>query len=169
MLYNTWRVGLQPDLFVLPLGGSGPGTPIPFLTTEFAEQMSQYSPDSRWIAYASNESGRDDVYVQLAPREGKGSQRKWLISTAGGLEPRWRKDGAELFYVVGSTLMAVEVRTRGDDFQAGTPRRLFDAPLPEPRRNRFVVTRDGQRFLVNTAPGQTTEAIEVLVNWRPSP
>jgi hypothetical protein len=129
--------------------------------------MGQFSPDSRWIAYTSNESGRDDVYVQLAPRAGRDSQRKWLISTGGGLEPRWRKDGAELFYVAGSTLMAVDVKARGDDFQAGTPRRLFDVPLPEPRRNRFVVTRDGQRFLVNTAPGQTTEAVEVLMNWRP--
>jgi hypothetical protein len=62
--------------------------------------------------------------------------------------------------------MAVEVKARGDSFEAGTPRRLFDVLLPEPRRNRFVVTRDG-RFLVNLALGQTSEPIEVLMNWRP--
>jgi hypothetical protein len=128
--------------------------------------MSQVSPDCRWFAYSSNESGRDEVYVEPIPRDGKGHGRKTLVSTTGGLEPRWRKDGGEIFYVAGATLMAVEVKAKGDAFEAGTPKRLFDVPLPEPRRNRFVVTRDG-RFLVNLAPGQTTEAIEVLLNWRP--
>ena len=166
LLLNTWRASLQPDILLLPLSGPGKGAPRPLLATAFTEQMSQVSPDSRWFAYASNESGRDEVYVQPVPRDGAGGHRKTLVSTAGGLEPRWRKDGGELYYVAGSTLMAVEVKARGDAFEAGTPRRLFDVLLPEPRRNRFVVTRDG-RFLVNLALGQTSEPIEVLMNWRP--
>ena len=80
------------DLFVLPL--SGDRKPIPFVNTQFGEAQGAFSPDGRWVAYGSNESGRNEVYV--APFPGPGGKRQ--VSTAGGAQPRWRRDGTEIFY-----------------------------------------------------------------------
>jgi eukaryotic-like serine/threonine-protein kinase len=90
---------------------------------------------------------------------------KWAVSSTGGQEPRWRGDGQELFYVAGSAVMSVDVTAPGETFASSPPRRLFEVQLPELRRNRLVVTRDGQRFLVNTTVGQLVERIDVLVGW----
>jgi Tol biopolymer transport system component len=95
----------------------------PFLQTEFDEYHPMISPDGRWLAYVSNESGQLEVYGQPFPEGG----RKWLISTAGGDEPLWAPDGRELFYRDGDKLMVVSVETE-PELSPKSPRVLFEAP-----------------------------------------
>src|SRR5262249_17754130 len=120
--------------------------------------------DNRWIAYSSNESGQFEVYVETFPER----RTKVLVSTAGGTEPMWRKDGRELFYLNGDTMMAVEGKGSGGRFDAGRPRALFKAQPVKTigARNRYVVTPDGQRFLINSAAAETgTVPVTVAFNW----
>jgi Tol biopolymer transport system component/DNA-binding winged helix-turn-helix (wHTH) protein len=121
------------------------------------------SPNMRWLAYQSNESGRTEVYVQSFPPSGS----KWQVSTAGGEEPYWRRDGKELFYIAGKRLMVVDVKTDAQVFQLGTTRPLFEVHLEvEGRRSRYQVADDGHRFLVNVPLDSTPSApITVLTNW----
>jgi Tol biopolymer transport system component/predicted Ser/Thr protein kinase len=168
LLYNRGGGQRQADLYLLPMSRGVDRKPITFLATEFSEQHGQFAPNGRWIAYSSDETGPLEVYVQGVSPGGVRGQGKWQVSTAGGVQPRWRRDGQELFYVSGSTLMAVDVKTDGASFEAGIPRQLFEVPLPPERRNRFVAARDGQRFLVNTALEQTSGPIHVLVNYHRS-
>jgi Tol biopolymer transport system component len=148
------------DLFVMPL--TGDRKPIPFLNTQFSEARGQFFPDGRWIAYASNESGRNEVYV--APFPGPGGKRQ--VSTAGGNYPRWRGDGNEIFYLApDNKLMAAAVNGRGTSFEVGAVRPLFDTRQAGVRYA-YDVTADGQRFLVNTAVEEADAApITVVVNW----
>ncbi|MDQ3254100.1 MAG: hypothetical protein M3R15_09360, partial [Acidobacteriota bacterium] len=144
------------DLMILPL--SGERKVRPFLRTQFNETDARFSPDGRWVAYVSNESGRNEVYV----RPFQGSGEKWQISTAGGLSPRWQRDGKELFYLAaGGRLMAVGVKA-GSNFGAETPTPLFQIDSP---RSEYEVAADGQRFLVNTGGGTTNLPVTVAVNW----
>ncbi len=133
----------------------------PFLRTEFDEFDGQFSPDGRWMAYTSNESGKNEVYVQSFPGPGG----KWQVSTAGGSYPRWRRDGKELFYVApGNKLMSVEVKT-GAMFEAGVPRLLFASPMKRVGRP-YDVSSDGQRFLINLAVGEeSSRPITLIQNW----
>ncbi|MDA2926080.1 hypothetical protein MYX78_02410 [Acidobacteria bacterium AH-259-G07] len=102
------------------------------------------------------------MYIQTFPEPGG----KWQISTGGGSQPRWRRDGKELFYIAGEGLMAVEVKTDSSTFEAGIPKALFEARFPSGgRRNHYLVTADGQRFLINTPVEQTTSPIHVVLNW----
>ncbi len=118
------------------------------------------------MAYASDESGRFEVYVRPFP-SGDGL---WPISLAGGMQPEWRRDGRELFYIsADGKMMAVPVTTDGSTFGAGVARALFDVEIPEavaPYRSDYTVTADGQRFLVNTLVDQPTlPSLEVILNW----
>ncbi len=154
------------DLYLLPLSSSGDRKPIPFQVTEMVESMGRFAPNGRWIAYRSNESGRDEIYVRRLSPDGVSTGGKWQISTAGGLDPQWRRDGRELFYVSGSSLMAVEVKTDGASFEAGPPKPLFEVRLvASPRRNRYVASRDGQRFLTVAPPEGATLPLTVVLNW----
>jgi Tol biopolymer transport system component len=150
------------DLWLLPLEGDH--KPVLYLQTPFNESDGQFSPDGRWMAYASNESGQPQVYVQSIPASG----RKFQISSAGGVQPRWRRDGKELFYISGDQkLMAVPVKM-GDAFEAGAPQPLFGMkPIYQPLVGRFVYepAPDGQRFLVLTETGATSPPITVVLNW----
>ena len=113
------------DLWVLPL--SDDRKPSPLLQTPFAESHGQISPDGKWLAYYTNETGRNEVYVQPFPT-GAG---KWQVSTNEGWFPRWRRDARELFYMTqqsGGKMMAVDVRSNGSTFEAGSPKELFDSP-----------------------------------------
>ena len=164
LVFNLEASDMNSDLYVLPL--SGERKAIPFLTSPFTEDMGQISPNGRWIAYRSNESGTSEVYVQTFTPGDPAPRRKWRISTDGGMEPQWRRDGKELFYLRGSTLMAVDIKSDGREFEAGLPNPLFDKMLPGITRNRYVVSRDGQRFLVITPPeDQTNSDIHVVVGW----
>jgi Tol biopolymer transport system component len=151
------------DLWVAPLDGDR--QPQPFLVRPFTDTQAQTSPDGRWIVYSSDESGTGEVYVQDFPKP----TGKWKVSTAGGTEPRWRRDGRELYYIADRTLMAVDVRADGATFQAGVPRVLFEARL-DPRtavRNRYVVSPDGQRFLIVASAEQAGPTpLTVVLNWR---
>jgi Tol biopolymer transport system component len=138
--------------------------PRPFLQTPTNEMQPAISPDGRWLAYASDESGRWEVYVQAFPQSGA----KRAISTAGGVEPRWTRGGRELVYLgLDGTLTAVEISS-GAELEVGGTRPLFRAPLGGEvtrYRNHYVVTADGQRFLVDIADESSREPISVVVNW----
>ena len=145
----------------------GDRKPIPFLKTPLLTEEGQFSPNGRWLTYFSTESGKSEIYVQgfiLDPSRPRG---KWQVSTAGGTEARWRGDGKELFYLAGTTIMAVDVKTDGPSFEAGIPKPLFEVQTPVTGRNHFVVSKDGQRFLVVATPeAPANEPLQVLVNWR---
>ena len=137
----------------------------PFLRTLFNESVPMFSPDGRWIAYVSNESGRWEVYVQPYPSSGG----KWQISTEGGTEPVWNRNGRELFFRNGDKIMAVDI-TRQPSFAASKPRVLFEGryvPPPGTTPN-YDVSPDGQRFLM-VKPNEATESaptqIIVVLNW----
>jgi serine/threonine protein kinase/Tol biopolymer transport system component len=148
------------DLWLLPLGS--PEKAAKFITTPGEDLHGNFSPDGRLVAYTSNESGRFEVYVQTVPR----SDRKWAVSTGGGYEPRWRADGREIYYLSEDRkLMAVSVGA-GPSF--GIPQPLFQTRVPEgviANRTHYVSSRDGQKFLVNTATDAPPEPITVVVNW----
>jgi hypothetical protein len=150
---------------VIPL--SGDRKPAPFVTGSSNEVQGRFSPNSRWIAYASDESGKFEVYVRPFPAQ---STQSTTISIAGGMQPEWRRDGKELFYVsADGKLTAVPVVTEQAAFTAGTPRPLCDIEAPEPTApypTHYAVTADGQRFLVNTVVDQPTRpALTVILNW----
>ena len=152
------------DLLVLPLFGER--KPFPFVETSFIETRGRFSPDGRWIAYASNESGQLEIYVTRFPEPGE-SRR---VSTAGGLWPRWRRDGREIVYLApDNTLTAAAVNGEAAGFEAGPARPLF-AVRPRSMSTLgdypYDVSADGQRFLVNTLVEETTStAITLVVNW----
>ena len=130
------------DIYTLSLRD---GKPHPFLRTPSNETAPRFSPDGRFIAYASDESGREEIYVRPYP----GAGGKWQISTEGGAEPAWNPKGRELFYRTGNKMMAVEVTTQGT-FSAGKPKLLFEGPyVPTPRSFQdYDISPDGQRFLM---------------------
>jgi Tol biopolymer transport system component/predicted Ser/Thr protein kinase len=135
----------------------------PFRITPFREQDSSFSPDGHFIAYFSNESGRNEIFAQRLTPGG----RRWQVSTHGGEEPQWRGDGKELFYVERDNLMAVDIHADGDTLSPGIPHPLFKVPPSVQHRNRYVATRDGQRFLVVVPEeqGPPPPPPIVVVNW----
>ena len=121
------------------------------------------SPDSRFLAYRSTESGTEEIYVQPFPPNGS----KWQVSTSGGIEAFWADDGRQLYYISGNKLMLVSVSTEHGKFEAGIPKPLFETRLAVPTRNRVAPARNGQRFLVNRAMAQTESgSVTVLLNCR---
>ena len=153
------------DLWVLPLEGER--KPVPYLQTEFAESLGQFSPDSGWVAYVSNESGREEIYVQPYPADGG----KWQVSTDGGTQPRWRADGKELFYLtVDNKVMAADIQA-GETFRAGVPRMLFQAPevnsiLPETIFH-YDVADNGRRFLIDVVAEDTGRTpVTIVLDWQ---
>ncbi|MFO7652326.1 MAG: protein kinase [Candidatus Krumholzibacteriia bacterium] len=160
LLVNAYSGESRWDVWAVPLAG---GESIPVAAGPFREVQGRFSPDGRWIAYASTESGRTEVYVRSWP----GTAGKWQISTEGGTEPQWRQDGKELFYLsLRREIMAVDVDA-GPGFQAGRPRRLFpaDLPLQLVTRNRYVASPDGQRFLLLKQGMGGAGPITVVLNW----
>ena len=145
------------DLFVYRLKDRKVET---FLQTRFNEIAPEFSPDGRWLAYVSDESGRNEVYVQPYPGPGG----KWQISTEGGTEPVWARNG-ELFYRNGDKMMAVATNTKAN-FSADTPKVLFEGhyatynTMPA-----YDVTPDGQRFLLAKTAEQGPQEISVVLNW----
>jgi serine/threonine protein kinase len=135
----------------------------PFIKSASNETMGRFSPDGRWIAYVSNESGKEEVYV--VPFPGPGGT--WQISTAGGRAPLWTRGGREIVYQAPKDeIMAVEVRASPPTFQAGIPKALFKTHLRPPPGRQFDVTADGERFLVNLRPGdQPSDPVTLVQNW----
>jgi Tol biopolymer transport system component len=152
------------DIAVVQL--SKAATPSPWLASPFSEIQARFSPNSRWMAYASDESGRFEVYVRPFPA----AAGQWPISVNGGMQPEWRGDGKELFYIsADGKLMAVDVTTDAASFTASVPRALFDVDVPEataPYPTDYAVSADGQRFLVNTVVDQPERpSLTVILNW----
>jgi eukaryotic-like serine/threonine-protein kinase len=172
LLYTQRDPRTHADLWILPLAGDGTpsGTATPFANTEFSEEQGRFSPDTRWIAYASDESGRSEIYIQPFPAPPNGGS-KTAISRDGGSEPRWRRDGKELFYFSpDGKLMAADV-TEGPTFKASVPRALFQVPVPQISHSAvdspafgWDVAPDGKRFLIDTAT-TSSEPVTVLLNW----
>jgi eukaryotic-like serine/threonine-protein kinase len=136
-----------------------------FLKASSTLKSARFSPDGKWIAYSSNESGRWEIYITSFP-EAKG---KWQVSNAGGEQPRWRGDGKELFYLSNdSKMMAVPVKT-GSNFDAGTPASLFQANPREMFATSelfsYDVSKDGQKFLLNTQLKTAMAPMSVVLNW----
>jgi Tol biopolymer transport system component/predicted Ser/Thr protein kinase len=150
------------DIWVLRLSDR---KPQPFLATPFNESVPRFSPDGHWLAYISNESGRNEVYAQPYPGPGG----KWQLSTEGGTEPVWNRNGRELFYRNGEKMMAVDIATQ-PGFVAGKPRMLFEgryarSPATSPN---YDVSLDGQHFLMLKPDEKETAAptqINVVLNW----
>ncbi len=173
ILYFELDTKNKRDLWALPAeAGTADRKPIPFLRSEFDELQGQLSPDSHWVAFASDRSGRREVYVRPFSR-GDG---EWTISIAGGQAPRWRGDGKELFFEgVDGKMMAVPVNKAVPGanavFESGTPVALFDAHMvhnTDARYFEYDVTADGKRFLVNTSssPEATSSPLlTVVTNW----
>ena len=155
------------DIWALPVAGDGKPEdrkPYPVLRTDFEEHQGQFSPDGRWIAYVSDESSTQQVYVQTFPPSGG----KWQVSTAGGVMPLWSRDGKELFYLaLDRKIMAAPVKM-GTTFEAGVAQPLFEARITGagPFGYAYAVSADGRRFLVNTTLADNTpQAVTVVVNW----
>jgi Tol biopolymer transport system component len=171
LLYSVQNPKTGSDIWALPMMGER--KPFAVLQSAFDEIEGQFSPDSRWLAYASNESGRYEIYVRTFPEAGG----KWQVSTAGGRQPRWRRDGRELFYVAPDTrLMAVPVGVAPNAhvLEAGTPVALFPTRLATggniaiagfQARAQYAVAPDG-RFLLNMASDNgVTAPITIVHNW----
>lgn len=155
------------NIFALPTQGDR--HPLPIAVTPANEDQGQFSPDGRWIAYISNESGQSEIYVIPFPPNPNGG--RWMISRGGGVQPRWRRDGKELFYISpDGRLMAVPVTITGV-FHAGTPQPLFDAEMVDTGIRTgplsWDVAPDGKRFLIITDKSQETGSLNVILNWHP--
>ena len=162
ILYTSQSPKSLNDIWALPTFGDK--KPIPIATGPFTELNAVFSPDGRFIAYQSGESGRSEIYVQTFP-DGGG---RWQVSNAGGVDPSWRADGREIFYrSLDQNLMAVEIRTTGSEIEAGIPKALYPVSIRQGNtRNKYAPAADGQRFLFDAPLGR--EAITpttVVLNW----
>ena len=148
------------DIWALPL--TGDRKPFPVIHTEFSESLGEFSPDGRWIAYTTDETGQPNVYVQPFLRAGA----KHRISPNGGRNPHWRADGRELFYLDATGTMTAVPIDATDTFAYGVPKTLFPVGVIS-TNNLYAVTRDGQRFLVNARLRNTPAVtpLTVIVNW----
>ncbi len=164
ILYNVSDPGTEVDIWYLERTGDGGAWESHlFLQTPFAEQAAKFSPNGRYVAYQSNESGRFEIYVQPFPEGG----RKVTVSKNGGTNVRWNPDGSEIFYAEGGTLMAVRVSMSDQDFSVGPATKLFNHPkLGEFQRTNYDVSLDGRRFLVPQLVGEMAHpAIRIVQNW----
>jgi len=164
ILFVVQDPNTKEDLWVLPTDG---GKPSPFLTGNFTETIGQFSPDSRWVAYQSDESGRQEIYVRPFPvRPGQ-----WQISTTGGIQARWRQDGKELYYIdPAGRLLATPITIKGDSIEPGTPVPLFQTRIwggtTSTIHQQYAVASDG-RFLINTILDDALTPITLIQNWNP--
>jgi serine/threonine protein kinase/Tol biopolymer transport system component len=169
LLYQKRNAESGFDLWALPFGDTA--NPSPVIQTAFDEKDGQFSPDGNQIAFQSNRSGRFEIYVQAFPGPGA----PLPVSTQGGAQVRWRRDGRELFYVaLDGRLMTAVVRTQADgQLEVGIPMPLFATHIGRavtPVGAQYVVSPDGQRFLMNTVVESASPTpIRLIVNWRPRP
>jgi hypothetical protein len=163
LLYQRTNFGDAWDLWALPMTGDD-RTPFVVAGTQFSERLGQLSPDGRFIAYETDESGRPEVVVRAFPQP----QGRWQVSTAGGGAPRWSADGQVIFFVApDGRMMSAQVVSAGDALETGTPVALFATHIVDQRvRHEYAVTSDG-RFLVNRiSPGEGSSPITLVLNWQ---
>ena len=154
LLYVTNSRTTSNDIWVLPL--TGDKQPYPYLRTEASENWAAFSPDGKWVAYSSTDSGSIEVYVSPFPSTGK----RWRVSADGGSQARWRRDGSEIFYLAPDRkIIAAAVGTSGSEFAVKGYEPLFEIHHPYGAYHAFDVSEDAKRFLVNTLvvnPGGST-------------
>ncbi len=167
VLYHERAPGTMDDIWVASREPDGKWESKVFLQTPFREQTAKFSPDGRYIAYLSDESGRMELWVRPFPV----GEDKWRISPNGASQPRWRKDGTEILYVEqGGVLFGVDVTTE-PAFSAGSPVRLFQDNRLTLRSNnpRYDVTADGQRIIMSERIAEQSRrpaaSIRIVENW----
>ena len=161
LLYDAFSPSTNTDVMSLALGGAA--KPAALLGGQFAERWAQFSPDGKWIAYSSDDSGTREVF--LTRYDGGG---RWPVSTGSGTYPRWSRDGRELFFYspAAGKIMAARIETRGDVVDIGTPIALFDARAPEGFARYFYDVAPDGRFLLATSSAPTTmSTMTLVVNW----
>jgi Tol biopolymer transport system component len=165
LLFETGNDKTGRDLMVMPVERGKAGTPKIYLNGEGDEVSGQFSPTQPYVAYVMTSGGRSEVYVSSFPEP---TADKWPISAGGGHQPRWSRDGKELFYLTPEgRLMSVEVKQGARPF--GVPRELFQVPAygaAVTSQIRWDVSPDGERFLINTVTGDTSAPLTVIVNWQ---
>jgi Tol biopolymer transport system component len=165
LVYDKVGPGSDYDLWILPMFGDR--KPYAFLQAPGIQQHAAMSPGGHWIAYESDESGRFEIYVQSFPTPGG----KWQVTSEGGLQPQWRRDGRELFYLAPNRKLMAVATQESPTFSAGVPQALFDAPISlngiNDSRARYVFMPDGQRVLVVATHPESAaaSAIRVVLNW----
>jgi eukaryotic-like serine/threonine-protein kinase len=153
-------------IWALPLSGDGnhgDGKPFPIVQDAFDERAPIVSPDGKWLAYQSNESGRPETYITAFPRGGA----TWQVSSSGGITPKWRRDGKELFFLdPQDNIVAVDVNTSGNAVKLGAPHTLFQAVGIQRDYGPYDVTADGKKFLINSGNlKEGTEPLTLVQNW----
>jgi Tol biopolymer transport system component len=158
LLIGRTHADTRDDLWIQPPTEGGAAQP--YVTTAFNQAFGAFSPDTRWVAYASDESGKFDIYIDSFPKPG-GRVR---VTTAGGTEPRWRGDGRELYFRRGSEIHAVSLTVGNGAPEVGVMNRLFDAGAAV---RSYDVSPDGQRYLINLPASSNARAEVTLVHhWR---
>jgi eukaryotic-like serine/threonine-protein kinase len=166
LVYDLGTIGQKTgvDIWALPLFGDG--KPFPYIAGPGDQSFGQFSPDGKWVAYNSNETGRDEIYVAPFPWTGA----KWQVSNAGGLRPRWRRDGKEIIFQVPGTgrMMSVETNTHGSSFEFGEVRTLFEGYnfSPSNASAQWALSSDGQRMLNITTGATGALPLTMIQNWK---
>jgi eukaryotic-like serine/threonine-protein kinase len=176
LLYFRFDPGPGADLWVLPMTGTR--KPFPFLQSSFLKALGEFSPDGRWVAYESNESGRFETYVRRFVKPGDAADStaaqagQWQVSTAGGIAPAWRADGKELFYIdPAGMMMAAPITVTASTVVPGTPVTLFQtivlgSGFDNAQGRQYDVAPDG-RFLINRVVDSVAAPITLIQNWNP--
>jgi serine/threonine protein kinase/Tol biopolymer transport system component len=161
IIFENWLLQSKGSLWVLNMSGSHEAKAL-LQSNAFNQSQGKFSPDAHFIAYASDESGRTEVYVQRFPP----SSDKWQISTGGGMQPLWRDDGKEIFFITeDKKLMAVDIKTEGK-FESGIPRQLFQGAMKTGFAYGYAASTDGQRFLMSAPVDAPAGApMTIVLNW----
>ena len=167
LIYAQVYPGTGSDLFALPIGQAG-AQPMALWQTPATSSQGEFSPDGRWVAITSNDSGQSEIYV--IPFPPTANEKKWVVSTGGGVMPRWRRDGKELFFISPDwKMMAVDVSTN-PSFQSGTPHALFDTEMVDTGIRTgpmsWDVAPDGKRFLIISENSAGASSLNLILNWR---
>jgi len=160
LVYTVIGPRTRSDIWVRAMDGSSP--PAPFIATDFDETDPTISPDGKWIAYVSNETGSPEVFIRPYPDTGTASQ----VSTDGGTSPLWSRDGRELFFTSGTKMMSVPIETK-PALRIGTPVRLFDGGFNVAQPRDFDISPDGRRFVVVRHSGGDSgkQEMRIVLNW----
>ncbi len=164
LFYATNSQNSKSDIYYIPM--TGERKPVPFVATEFNEMFASFSPDGRWVAYQSNESGKNEVYVRPFPGPGA----KWQVSASGGTNPRWKNNGKEIYYIANSRLYEADVNGTGSTFNVGNVREYFDpATVGGINVGNGIlkdISPDGQSILLSISKGMmATAPLTLVVNW----
>jgi Tol biopolymer transport system component len=165
LLFGSFATaGTSSDVWAYSLGDRHGG---PVVDKAHSESYPALSPNGRWLAYQSRESGRDEIYVQAFDGISSASKRRWQVSAGGGRMPRWRADGLELFFLAGpGSLMSASTSSAAGDFAFEPPRKLFETRAIPKKSDLYDVSPDGLRLLMNLPYEWAGDApITVMTNW----